>query len=222
MSSKSSLIFLALFLSLFQLFVFLTDPFTSTSYCTCPNHFKRFFTSSPQYLQLLYPFYGFVLNSTSHSMPTHPSNHSHLHYSRPSTVILSKSYLTLRVHLDHIISRNRFLFLPPTFVLWVTSCWIHPLLWDMDPSYMNYPLGVISFSSSFKVSLVVSFVLKLHSMHTVLLRLSKSCDFNSCLHLSNSGYTPTLVSFIKKLWTSNNLVLLKATWCYYKAKKMCK
>ena len=88
-------------------------------------------------------------------------------------------------------------------ILWVTSCWISPILWNIDPRYMKHPLEAISFTSSFIIPPVIFFVLML--ILNVLLWLNlKPCVSNSCLYRFNLAFiTLSMVSSTNTMSSKN-------------------
>ena len=79
-------------------------------------------------------------------------------------------------------------------------------IWNMDPRYLKHSLKAISFYSSFIVPIVIAFVVKLHSMYSILLRPNlKPCNSNYCLHRSNLTFTPSLISSTKIMSSANNM-----------------
>ena len=69
-----------------------------------------------------------------------------------------------------------------------------PSILNMDPRYLKHPLEAVSFSSNFIVPLVIAFMLKLHSMYSVLCRLNlKPYESHSCLYYSNIAIAMFLV-----------------------------
>ena len=87
-----------------------------------------------------------------------------------------------------------------------------PILNSMGRIFLDFPTTLkygtnvfeaftweTSFFSSLIVPLVISFVLKLYSMYSFLLRLNlKPYDFNCCFHCSNLEFMPSLFSSTKK------------------------